>query len=102
MTWTWLDMVVTSHQTVALSPHLNMDKKPLSVKPSVYLPMSISSFRLIDFGTVASINSSIDPKPVTFTISATSSSEALLCRKAKLHNKLGYTCMLVAAAADTS
>jgi len=66
-------------------PYLNMARKPLSVKPSVYLPMSMGSLRLMVLGTVASISSSSEPKPVTLTISATSSSEALLWRNAKLH-----------------
>ena len=44
--------------------HLNIERKPLSVKPFVYLPMSMTVLRLIALGTVASISSSMEPKPV--------------------------------------
>lgn len=46
--------------------------------PSVYLPMSMLSLRLIDFGTVASMSSSMLLNPVAETIADSSAGVVLL------------------------
>lgn len=67
--------------------YLNLAMNWLSVKPSVYSPMSMVDPILIDVGTVASIRASKLSKFVALTISVTSDSVALLCLGANLQRE---------------
>lgn len=72
--------------TTSIFPYsyLNIDKKSLSFKPSLWKLISIAVFLLIALGTVASMRASRLGNPHTFTMSATSDSVPLLCLGANL------------------
>lgn len=78
--------------------YLKYSRKSLSVMPGVYLPISISSGRRMAAGTVASMSSSMLPKPVTLTMACSSAGVVLLCRgtKLQLQGRLGQCLVLVA------